>query len=539
MASFEGERDVDTAYSGGLHIWGPSACPSRRATSRIGALLPLALLLACLPASPKNHTFEGPGLKLRQTVIGRSTTLELLDAQGAVKWKVADNGVFEPVFSPDGRYVAEPSEVRDASVRVFGPDGKVTVYEPLTLASADEISLMAQTSCGIAWYGGMSFGQNTELVVLLNQAPPRPPIYAPDPTPKLEILIDVSSGKMSRRTPARVVTVEGLIATYRSKPEAQLEAAQGLVRKSQQEGGEKLSQLTRFARDELPKTKDAHVQAALLRVLERTGSDADRKWVGTQALEAGWPPDEVLMILQRLKDKREPLRAYSQAVLSQRLGDVNVRAQAVRVLAKEPGGIQAIQAGLADPESDVRDASEDAMRSLPATGETFAFLIEHAEAMQARRALVELFVQRSYKGPPNPGVARFEKACDTRLQEKWPGCEAWTGAMADARGQTSVAKSRYQHALAGVTAELARSPMASSEMETFFRLHVRLAVLARGEKKTVEVTAHVEALKASTWWDQFRVDCSSGLPRTFDVKCDGGAYRELLISQLEGKPPPR
>ena len=150
----------------------------------------VSAVLTCSPAPPQNHTFNGPGVNLRQTVSERGVTLELLEAGGKVRWKVAGDGVFRPVFSADGRWVAEPSTLHDESVRVFGPDGKAADYHPLTLATEDEKSVMGESSCGIEWYGGMRFDGAT-LVVLLNQAPPRPPIYAPDPTPKLEILIDV------------------------------------------------------------------------------------------------------------------------------------------------------------------------------------------------------------------------------------------------------------------------------------------------------------------------------------------------------------
>ncbi len=497
----------------------------------------ISAVLGCSPAPPQNHTFNGPGVRLRQTVSERGVTLELLDAGGRVRWKVPDDGVFSPVFSANGRWVAEPSTLHDDSVRVWSSDGKAADYHPLSLATEDEKSVMSDTSCGIDWYGGMRFDGAT-LVVLLNQAPMRPPIYPPDPTPKLEILIDLASGKMSRRTPPKIVTVESLIAKYRTAPGAQLDAAEALRRKSEQPGGEKLTALATFAKEELAKTKDAKLQAVLLRVLDRTGTDADREWVGDHALEAHWPPYEVLSMLQRLKARPELLRTYSQAVLGQKLGDVNARAEAVRQLAAKPGGIQAIEVGLADPERYVRDAAEGSMRSLPANDETFAFLNEHAELTQARLALVELFVQRKYQGPPNPGLARFEQACESKLQQKWPGCEAWTGAMADARGEARLAKRRYEHALAGITAELDKSPIWSPEVDSFFRLHVRLAALARDAKRADEVEAHIQAIQRAKYPGALRVDCSSGLPRSFDPQCDGGAYPALLFSRLRGQPPP-
>ncbi|MBN2359357.1 MAG: hypothetical protein JXR83_07875 [Deltaproteobacteria bacterium] len=401
--------------------------------------LVVSAVLACHPAPPRNQTFKGPGVKLRQTVSERGVVLELIDARGKVRWKLTDKGVFHPVFSADGRWVAEASTIHDDRVRVWDYQGKRSEYHPLTLASEDEKSAMGYTSCGIPWYGGMRF-KGGILVVLLNQAPPRPPIYDPDPKPKLEILIDVASEKMSRRDPAKVVTVESLITRYRTVPGAQLEAAEYLWRKSGQPEGEQLSELATFAKDELPKTNDTKVQATLLRILDRTGTEADREWVGQKALEANWPPFAVLSLLQPPKGKPELLLAYSRAVLEQKLPDNNARATAVQTLAAAPGGLKYLQLGLSDQDRYVREAAEGALRDLPASDENFDWLIEQAEMVGARTALLKQYVEPLVNHTPNPWLARFEKACDANLQAKWPGCEAWTGAMADARGERMISK---------------------------------------------------------------------------------------------------
>jgi len=503
----------------------------------------LALLLACSPSMPATQTFEGPGVKLRQTVKDWKATAELVGPDGKVRWKVEDSGgFFAPTFSPDGRYVAEASTAHSATVRVIGPDGRLAGYEPLALVSEDEKSLMGWTSCGRAWFGGLRFEGET-LVVLGQQAPPRPPMEPPDPTPKLEILIDLASGKLSRKTAAKVVTVASLIADYHARPEARRETAQALSRKASQREKADAPALLAFAKAQLPKTEDAGVQGALLSILDVTASDDDREWVAQRALKAGWPAGSVLTVLIRLRSSRpEPLRAYARAVLEQRLGDVNARAEAVRQLVSAPDGLKYVRIALEDPERYVRESAQLVLGNLPADDQTFLFLVERAAEPSARKGLVDLFVRpREWRergaSEPNPFAARFEKACDGALQKAWPGCEAWTGAMADARGDRGLASQRYTRALAAISAELSKTKGWSPEVETFTRLHVRLAWLAKDEGRPQEVVDHVKALERSPAWGNFRVECSNGLPRGFG-ECDGGHYRDLVISELLGTPTP-
>lgn len=497
-------------------------------------MLALPLLLACVPASPTTRDFPGPGVTLRQTVSGRAVQLELVDRKGARRWKLDAEAVFDPVFSPDGRFVAEASTIDTDLVRVFTPEGRVEALHPLSLASEDEIAAMGDSSCGTPWFGGMRFDGST-LVVLLNQAPMRPPMMAPDPTPKLEVRIDVERGAMTRTTTPTVFTVEGLIARYRSGPGARREAAERLVLKVQRGPRPAPPSLAGFVREELPKTADSAVQELLLSLLDEVASDDDGRWLAGHALEARWPPGRVLSVLERLPDKVRA-RAFARTMLERHLGDDNARIDAVRLLAPTPECLEYVALGMSDSSSYVAEGAGLVLPNVPATEESYAFVLAHVDQESARRAMIALFVAPPRGATTNPFAARFEQSCDAALQKQWPGCEAWTGATADARGDRELAAKRYRHALVGLGTELEQNKSWSGEVESFFNVHVRLALLARDARKTSEVAAHLEAMKRSRWWEQARVDCSSGLPRAFDPTCDGGTYRERLVERLLESP---
>lgn len=490
----------------------------------------LAMVLSCVRASPHDATFAGPGVELRQTVVGSRVTLTLVERNGKVRWKLEEEhsfGIYNPVFSDNGRYVA----ARDSGgVRVIGPDGEVEAYEVMALVSEDEQSLFSSTSCGRGWFGGMHFTGET-LVVRILQGP----YDSPEPAPAIEVSVDVVSGKMSRAKPAMVKTVESLVAEYRSRKEARLEAAKWLARKSSQEAHRKDPALLAFAQEELPKAAEPEVQADLLEVIERAGGRAGREWVAERALKAGWPPESVLKALGPLRSANpEPLRAYARAVFEQHLGGAEVRRLALDELAHAPDASRYVLLALADRDPSVRRAAAH-LRRPPEDDATFEFLVAHAEFEEVRSALVMGYVRDHPRW-----WGRFEKACEAEMLKAWPACEAWSGAMADLRKDTALAKKRYERALEAITPELAQSdlwssaalgPFSRQEREgAFFRLHHRLALLAKAAHRPQEVAKHVEAIRRSRWWNPHDSDCSNGLPSGMGIDCRYATYGELLMN---------
>jgi hypothetical protein len=499
----------------------------------------LSLVLACLPSPPTDQVFKGPGVELRQKVSDRrSVTLELVGADGKTRWRATSDGLFEVTFRNDGKYLATAQTGHVSRVLVFGPDGQQREYDPLELVTEDEKQQMSWTSCGISWYRGLRFKGST-LVVKVAQAPLRPPIYEQDPTPPLEILIDVEAGTMSRRTPPKIETVEALLERFAKAPARRAETLQALGRKAQQEANRGDARLRAFAREQLPKTKEREDQRVLLSILDATGTDEDREWVAKKAVQARWPASSVLDVLRR--SRPELGEAYARSILELRLEDVNARAEALRILAPTPDALKYLKLGEEDPKGYVRDAAAMAMRSLAPTEESFAYVANRLGTDEGRLAMVELFVANQ-GGAPNPFAERFERACDRAMQAKWPGCEAWTAAMADVRGDRAQALARYRHALKRLDAELARAKMRSSEVETWMNVRVRLARLALEDKRPEEAKAHAAALRASKWRDSLRLNCSNGLPRQLATDCDGGLNFNWLMADLEGRPrerPPR
>jgi len=502
-------------------------------------MLWLALVLACSPASPQTRSFAGPhGFKLEQVAGGgrrfAPVALQLIGADGKPRWKLpqVERGVFAPVFSEDGSWVADALTLHESKVRVFSPAGALNLFDALELVTEEEQQNMSRTSCGLAWLRGMEFHGKT-LVVSVNQAPMRPPIYAPDPTPPLELLIDLDTMKLSRRAPPqRSETIDELVALWKREPARRDDVLRKLVAKAALPSSRGNSALPQLARAELAGSADPKHQAGLLAIIERLGSSDDHEWVAAQALAAKWPVDVSVRIAARVRNA--PAAAeYARAVVRERLGGVNERSEALRIAlaSHPPDAIALVKSALDDPEPYVREAAGHQLNELPRTAATFDFLALRVELPAAGRALVQVFL----KLPLDELTARFERECET-WRTAWPGCDAWSGALADVRGDVKTAAARYGRAVEALTPKVTGDPGAAFEARRdLFRLHVRLARLALAQKRRAEAKAHADAIDKVKWAENERVECSTGLPRALEPKCDGGLAREYLIAELNGR----
>jgi hypothetical protein len=489
----------------------------------------LALLLACSPATPTDQTFHGPGVELIQKVVDEERSQLELRAGSVVRWKRdAATPLFRPVFRDDARYLAEAHSANQATVVIFGPDGQERRVAPLEVVTEEERQVMSESSCGPIWFQGLRF-EGEALVVLIKQGPERAPWEPPDPTPPLEVLVDLKTGGLRRRTPPKVVTVEALLEAYRQKPEQRPATALALARKAMlasAHGGDE--RLRAFALAELPKTSDASLQELMLAILSATSTPADQDWIVSQALKRNWPADAVQSSLRA----REPRLRYSRQVLELHLGDANARVRAVLDLAEEPDGLRWVTLGLDDPD---RPVSEQALLSLgkvPPSEASFAFTVSQARQPLARAALVERFVASAYTGAPNPWAARFEQACEGAMRRDWPGCEAWTGALADLRGEAGLARARYERAVEAMASEHQQQTIWSSEIDTYFGLRLRLAVLAKAAHQPALVKAHLKAMTSSRWWPNAHLGCLNGTPIELSPSCERAMASEKVWAAL-------
>jgi hypothetical protein len=479
----------------------------------------IAVVLVCLPEPPRDATWTAGPLELVQTMLPRGPQLELR-RKGTALWKTGADPVQNVLIRDDGKFVSAVDNLHEERVRVFGPDGKLKTYEPMTLVTEEEAAAISQTSCGRAWFGGQRF-EAGKLVVSVNQAPILPPIYKPPDTPKLEILIDVESGAMARRSPAAVaLTVAAHIAQFKTEPARRSELFSALEQKARLPTTSTDPELRDFARAQLSTLTEPGEQEIALNILSAAPRPEDRAFVAAEALERKWPVTATMNILSR--DESPAADAWFRAVVEQHLGGVNERSEALRrvVKSRHPDALKLVKLGLADDERYVRDAAAQAMRDLPANNETFDLVAEQATSSAdpgiARTALVELFLK-------NP---RFEARCEEKLREVWPGCSVWTAGLADVRGDLSKAKQRYEWALAHI--QLPKNGW-FADAEAWTNAHVRLARL---EPK--KAAPHVKALVEHP--DFARSDCSNGLPRQLigNDKCSGLAF-DFLIKELKGE----
>ncbi len=488
----------------------------------------LALVLACSPAMPTSQTFAGPGVSLRQTIKRPTNRLELLVGT-SVRWTLeTTTSLFRPLFRDDGRYLAEARTTNAASVSLFGPDGQERELSPLSLLTDDERDVMGETSCGPNWFGGLRF-EGESLVVLINQAPMRRPTEAPDPTPKLEVLVDLQTGTLRRRTPPKVVTSAGLIDTFRKHDDQQPKALEGLMLKANRARGGGDATLRAFVLEELPKSTDPQTQEGLLFILEAVALPTDQDWVMAHALEAQWPLEAVWRILSR----PELLHRLALQISEGRLGTPNSRRFAVEALAPTPEGPRAVRLGLEDPTQYVRESTEHCLASLTPSEESFAMTLARIDRPVPRGVMVQRFFARERPAdPPNPWAARFEQACEGAMRRAWPGCDVWTGALAETRGNLGLARARYERALAPMTVEHEHQTVWSGEVDTYFRLRVRLALLAKAENHPAVVKAHVGAMKRSRWLRHAHVECSTALPRELTPDCERVWDLDALLEKL-------